>query len=742
MEGENKMLKLFLYLKRNVGTIVILICLLIVQAMCDLSLPTYTSRIINVGVQQQGIATPIPDVMRKTTFEELALLMDEKEVKEVLSHYQLIEKRNQDYVKKYPQNKKEELYVLKEDFESKSLEEALLVHYMLSSDTEENQKIQEEMKKNLPAAFQNLSFFEILKQLPDEQKAVIQQQINQRFSEMPDMIVESSAITAIADEYKQVGIDLDQLQTRYILSSGLQMLGLALFSCIATVIVSLLGSRVAASLAKRLREAEFKKVLSFSKAEYKKFGISSLITRSTNDIQQVQMMMVMMLRMVFYAPIIALGGLLRVLNTAPSMTYIIGLGIIAVMSIVITMFTLIMPKFQRLQKLIDKMNQVTREIITGIPVIRAFSNQEHEKKRFTEANQNLKKTNLFVGRAMSLMMPTMMFVMNSICIFIVWRGAHAIDDGMIQVGDMLAFIQYTMQIIMSFLMISMFSIIFPRANVSAKRIMEVLEEEVSVLDPLKPKEFGRRIKGLVEFKNVSFRYPDSDEDVLTDITFTATQGTTTAFIGSTGSGKSTLINLIPRIYDVTSGEILVDGINVKEVTQKALHEKIGFVPQRGVLFSGTIESNIKFGNQKMSDEMMKNAAKIAQAEDFIESKKEKYQSPISQGGTNVSGGQKQRLSIARAVAGNPEIFIFDDSFSALDFKTDHELRKALFESTKDATVLIVAQRINTILHADQIVVLDEGKMVGIGTHKELLKTCKVYREIAESQLSKEELENA
>ena len=736
------MLKIFRYLKKNIGTIFLLICLLIVQAMCDLSLPTYTSKIINVGVQQQGIENPVPKVIRKSTMEELSLFLDEKDYQKILSHYRLLSLNDKDYVKDYPILKQERVYHLEEDFQNKELEKALLVHYMLTSDAEESKKIQENLKKNIPAIFQSLSFIDILKQLPLEERQNIREKINEQFKEMPDTIVSSSAVTAIANEYEKIGINLDNMQTSYILIAGLKMLGLALFSCFATVLVSLLGSRVAASLAMRLREAEFKKILSFSKAEYKKYGIASLITRNTNDIQQVQMMMVMMLRMVFYAPIIALGGLFRVLSTAPSMTYIIGLGIVCVMTIVVTLFTFVMPKFKKLQKLVDRLNQVSREIVTGIPVIRAFSNQEYEKKRFEEANNNLKKTHLFIDRTMSIMMPTMMFVMNAICIFIVWKGSHAIDEGIIQVGDMLAFIQYTMQIIMSFLMISMFSIIFPRANVSANRIMEVLEEKNSVVDPKNPKEFGRRIKGLVEFKNVSFRYPDSDEDVLTDITFTAKQGTTTAFIGSTGSGKSTLINLIPRIYDVTKGELLVDGINVKDVLQKDLHAKIGYVPQKGILFSGTIESNIKFGNEEMSDNDMVLASQIAQAEEFIESKKKKYKSPISQGGTNVSGGQKQRLSIARAIAIHPEIYIFDDSFSALDFKTDYVLRQALYEHTKDATIFIVAQRINTILHADQIVVLDEGKMVGIGTHKELLKTCSVYREIAESQLSKEELENA
>ena len=466
-----------------------------------------------------------------------------------------------------------------------------------------------------------------------------------------------------------------------------------------------------------------------------------MITRTTNDIQQVQQVMVFMLRILFYAPIVGIGGVIKALSVNSSMAWVIAVAVVSVMSIMVLMFALVMPKFKVVQKLVDKLNGVTREIISGIPVIRAFSNQKKEEERFDKANKDLKKITLFVDRAMSMMMPTMMFTMNAICILIVWKGAHGIDDGLMQVGDMLAFIQYTMQIVMAFLMVSMFSIMFPRANVSAGRIKELLDTEPAVQDPKNPKTYSKRIQGLVEFKNVSFRYPDSDENVLTDITFTAESGKTTAFIGSTGSGKSTLINLIPRLFDVTEGEILIDGINIKDVRQKELHEKIGFVPQKGTLFSGTIKSNISYGNDSATDDEIKRAARIAQAESFINEKDKKYLSPISQGGTNVSGGQKQRLSIARAIATNPEIYIFDDSFSALDFKTDAELRKALFKETKDATVLIVAQRISTILHADKIIVLNEGKIVGMGTHKELLKTNEIYREIASSQLTKEELEN-
>lgn len=735
------MFRIFRYLKRNLWQILLIILLLIVQANCDLALPDYTSKIINVGVQQGGIEETVPHVVRKDKLEEILLFVDNETKKEVLNNYQQVSKKSSDY--NYKILETEAIYILEnKDYHNEDFEKAMLIDYMLTSTAKESKKIQDQIKESMDDKIKNLELIDIIKMLPEENLVQMRKNINKKFEGLPDSMISQSATAFIKEEYQTVGINTNQMQTNYITVTGLKMLGLSLVSMLTTIIVSLFGARIAATLAKRVRKAEFSKVLQFSRGEYKQFGISSLITRSTNDIQQVQMMIVMTIRILIYAPIIAIGAVRRVLGTAPSMTYIIWIGILAVMAVIVILFTLVMPKFQKLQKLLDRLNQVTREIITGIPVIRAFSNQRHERQRFTKANNELRRTNLFVNCMMSLMMPTMTFIMNGICVLIIWKGAHGINDGMLQVGDMLAFIQYTMQIIMAFLMISMFSILFPRANVSAKRIMEVIDTEESIKDAEKTKNFSKRIQGLVEFKNVTFQYPDSDEDVLTDITFTAKPGTTTAFIGSTGSGKSTLINLIPRLYDVTKGEILVDGVNVKDVALKDLRKKIGYVPQKGILFSGTIESNIKFSDESMSDEKMMEAARIAQAEEFILSKKEGYKSEIAQGGTNVSGGQKQRLSIARAIASNPEIYIFDDSFSALDFKTDFELRKALHEHAKDATVLIVAQRINTILKADQIIVLDEGKTVGIGTHQELLKTCDVYKEIAESQLSKEELENA
>ena len=518
------------------------------------------------------------------------------------------------------------------------------------------------------------------------------------------------------------------------------MLGVALVSMISAVSIMFLSSRVAARLGKTLRDKVFKKVISFSNAELNEFSTASLITRSTNDIQQIQQLIAILFRVVVYAPIIGIGGFVKVLtSTDNSMAWIIGIAIVAILFIVATLFAVAMPRFRKLQDLVDKLNEVSREILTGIPVIRAFNKEKKEEARFDDANKDLMKTNIFVNRAMSMMMPLLMFIMNSIMVLIVWVGGHNVDQGVMQVGDMMAFIQYTMQIVMAFLMISMISIMLPRAAVSARRINEVIDREPSIKDKKETKKFDPSKKGLVEFKNVSFRYPDADTEILEDINFTAEPGKTTAIIGSTGSGKSTVVNLIPRFYDVTGGELCIDGVNVKDVSQKDLRDIIGFVPQKGILFSGTIESNIKYSDENMSDDQMIMAAEIAQATEFIEGKEKKYQDPIAQGGGNVSGGQKQRLSIARAIAKDPEIFVFDDSFSALDFKTDSKLREALATRTKNKTVIIVAQRISTILNADKIIVLEEGKMVGIGTHEELMKNNETYRQIALSQLSAEEL---
>ena len=557
---------------------------------------------------------------------------------------------------------------------------------------------------------------------------------------MQDSIIEQASSVYIKNAYDHVGVDTDKIETNYILNTGGKMLALAFLGMAASILVGLLASRVGAGVGRGLRENVFRKVVGFSNAEFDKFSTASLITRSTNDIQQIQLLIVMILRMVLYAPIMAIGGIWKVFHTNVSMSWIIGVAVAVIVVIVAFLFFVVMPKFKLIQTQVDNLNLVSREILTGLSVIRAFGTQKHEEERFDDANKALTKTNLFVNRAMTFMMPLMMFVMNSITVLIVWVGGHSINDGAMQVGDMMAFIQYTMQIIMAFLMICMISVMLPRAAVSASRVDEVLTSETMIHDPQMPKKIPEAGKGKVVFDHVCFRYPGAEEDVLHDISFTAEPGKTTAFIGSTGCGKSTLVNLIPRFYDVTGGKITIDGEDIKDITQHELREKLGYVPQKAVLFSGDIASNIMYGNPDGSHEEMVEAASIAQATEFIEQKKKKYESPISQGGANVSGGQKQRLSIARAIAKHPDVYIFDDSFSALDYKTDATLRAQLKDKTADSTVMIVAQRISTILHADQIIVLEDGQIVGKGTHKELLKNCDAYYQIASSQLSEKELE--
>lgn len=740
-------MKILKHLKKSILSICIIIGLLVVQAICDLSLPDFTSRIVNVGVQQSGIESATPKVIRKEVMNNLLIFVSDNDKTKIMNNYRLVNKTSKDYkklVKEYPLLKSEELYVLKDKDTDLTdiISSSMMLNTLVTSDKKEYLAFQDMIKKELPDALKELPLIEVFKLMDENTLQGFKDRFNEEIKKMPQSILEQSAIMMVKEEYIKVGIDIGKLQTNYIIIAGLKMLAIALFSMISTIGVGFLGALTAAKLARDLRNDVYNKTLSFSRTEFKKFGVASLITRSTNDIQQIQMVMVFTLRTIFYAPILGIGGVIKALSTNSTMTWIIGLVLLIILSLMILMFGLVLPKFKLVQKLIDKLNLVTREILTGIPVIRAFSNQKYEEKRFDKANNDIRKTTLFVDRAMSLLMPTMMFVMNSVCILIVWKAAHGINDGIMQVGDMLAFIQYTMQIVMSFLMISIFSIMMPRAGVSWSRVLEILKTEPTVGDNNNPKSFSKRVRGLVEFKEVSFHYPDSMEDVLTDISFVAKPGEVVAFIGSTGSGKSTLINLIPRLFDATKGEILIDGINVKDVKLHDLHEKIGYVPQKGILFSGTIASNLRYGNKEATDEEIEKAATIAQAKDFILEKDKKYLSPISQGGTNVSGGQKQRLSIARAIVTNPEIYIFDDSFSALDFKTDSLLRQALKKEIKDSTILIVAQRVSTIMNADQIIVLDEGKVVGKGTHKELLETCEIYKEIAASQLTKEELENA
>ena len=767
------MTKLFKYLKQSWVAILTILILLALQATTELSLPTYTSNIVNVGIQQSGIENAAMKAIRKSEMDKLTTFMSDSDKNKVLDNYKLINKDNlskdefNNYKEEYPAIKNESLYGLntkdKETIEKLSdiLAKPMLIVYNMENSSEGNKLTDSMMSKmmdpnNMAAGqanidrsqmakfmdeYGNFDMFAYINAMPKDAKEDMLSQMDEQFVNLPEAMLDQGAITFVKAEYSAMGVDLDSLQMNYIFITGLKMIGITVISVVCSVTVGFLAARVAATLGKNLRAMTFKKVMNFSKKEISEFSTASLITRSTNDIQQIQQMMVMMLRMVFFAPFMAIGGIIKALSTNLSMSWIIALGVVCVFGIVLVMFTVVMPKFKILQNLVDRLNLVTREILTGLGVIRAFSNEKFEEDRFDAANKDLTKVNMFVNRMMSCMMPAMMLIMNLISILIVWVGAKNIDLGNMQVGDMMAFIQYTMQIVMSFLMISMISVMMPRAAVSANRIDEVLTTDISIKEIEKVEEFDDNKKGLVEFKNVSFKYPDADEKILHDISFTAKPGETTAFIGSTGSGKSTLINLIPRFYDVTEGEIKVDGVNIKNASIHKLREKIGYVPQKGVLFSGTIESNIKYGNKTASEELVETASRVAQATEFIDSKPDKYETPIAQGGSNVSGGQKQRLSIARAIAKEPEIYIFDDSFSALDFKTDAKLRKALKEETGDATVLIVAQRISTILHAEQIVVLDEGKVVGIGNHKQLLKNCEVYKEIALSQLSKEELEN-
>lgn len=751
------MLKVLKNLKESWLSVIAIIILLIVQAACDLTLPDYTSKIVNVGIQNGGIEDVAPEMIRKSTMDNLLIFTEDDET--ILASYEEISKENleqkeyEKLVKEYPALENETLYEIKklsgeekDNLNSVIAKPLMIVSYL--NNEEMSSQIKEQMIAQLPAnmeetqkkAMQNMKLIDIIKQMPEEQANSMLSKINEQLNEMQDSILEQAAIQEVKEEYKAMGVDTDSLQNKYIIISGLKMLGISLIIMISAISIMLLSSRVGAKLGKNLREKVFKKVLSFSNKEFSEYSTASLITRSTNDIQQIQGLIGMLFRVVVYAPIIGIGGFLRVLEQSDnSMAWIIGAAIVAILFVVITLFIIAMPKFKKLQDLIDKVNLVAREILTGLPVIRAFNTGKREEKRFDTANIDLTKTNLFVNRAMSFMMPILMLIMNSISLLIVWVGAHGVDNGTMQVGNMMAFIQYTMQIVMSFLMISMLSIILPRASVSANRINEILETEEFVKESKNPKQLNSAKKGVVEFKNVGFKYPDSDEEVLSDITFTAKPGETTAIIGSTGSGKSTIVNLIPRFYDITSGNLLIDGVDIKDISNKDLRKIIGFVPQKGLLFSGTIESNIKFGNPDMSDEQMVKAAQIAQAEEFIESKPLKYQESIAQGGSNVSGGQKQRLSIARAIAIDPEILVFDDSFSALDFKTDSILRAELSKITKDKTVIIVAQRINTILNADQIIVLEDGKVVGKGTHEELMKNNETYRQIALSQLSEEEL---
>lgn len=689
-------MKVFKPLKKMILYLILAILLLVIQAICELNLPSYTSNIINIGIGNKGIESTFPTVLREQEMSKILVNVNEEDEKKILNNYNLIslssisKKEYLVYKNKYPIIDNENIYLYNNKVDISNVMGDAIFNYL-----NQDKKIDMSLKN-------------------------------------------ASILNYIENEYKIVGVDTAKIQSNYIFKTGLIMVLITLLCMVASIGVSYLSSRIASKYAKELRSNVFSKILTFSTVDMKKFGTSSLITRTTNDINRVQMLIIMFLRIVVYAPIMGVGAILKVLNSNASLTWIIGLGIVCIVSLMLTLLFIALPKFEVVQKLIDKLNLTTREIVTGIPVIRAFSNQRYEEKRFDKVNRDLEKTNLFVERLMSLINPMISLVMNGVTLLILWEGAKKIDIGVINFGDVFALIQYAMQIIASFIMLSMVSIMIPRAMVSIKRISEILNYNVSIKDGEDAKDI-KEVEGLIEFKNVSFKYPNAKEEVLSNINFTAEVGKTTAIIGSTGSGKSTLVNLLPRLYDVTSGEIKLDGVDIKNIKLHDLRDNIGYIAQKGVLFSGTIKSNIKYGNSSISDEQMIFASNVALADEFINSKEGGYNYKIAQGGTNVSGGQKQRLSIARAIAKKPKVYIFDDSFSALDFKTDAKLRKNIKEKLGNVTTLIVAQRISTIMHADKIVVLEDGKVVGIGTHKELMKKCKVYKEIATSQLSKEEL---
>ena len=714
------MLNILKYLKKHGGMVVLILALLCVQAYCDLTLPKYTSDIVDVGIQQSGVERVTPQQMRGTTMEALTLFLSDEDEATLRAAYTAEEDGS---------------YTLTvRDKKTLDQLDQMLGLPMVALYQMEQQGMDPAM---LTAQAEQVGREAFKAGLMEQMEAMADQ-----YGATADMLTDQMAILFVRQEYETMGMDLNAMQRSYLLTTGGKMLALTLLMVAAAITAGMLASRVAASVGMELRGKVFRKVVSFGNAEIDKFSTASLITRSTNDIQQIQMVVVMLLRLVLYAPVIGIGGIVRVASTRTGMGWIIGVAVGVLLALIVVLMTVAMPKFKKMQTLIDRVNLVSREILTGLPVIRAFSREAYEEKRFDKANRDLMGTQLFTNRTMSMMMPIMMLIMNGISVLIVWAGAHGVDLGTMQVGDMIAFITYTMQIVMAFLMISVVSIMLPRAGVSAKRIQEVLDTKVSVRDPEPGKnkdESKENWRGEVCFEDVSFRYPDAQADVLEHISFTARPGETTAIIGSTGSGKSTLLNLIPRFFDVSYGRITIDGVDIRNLSLHKLHSLLGYVPQKGVLFSGTIESNLKFGGEAITDEAMRQAAAIAQADDFIDSKPEGYESPIAQGGTNVSGGQKQRLSIARAIAKDPKVYLFDDSFSALDYKTDAALRRALGEQVKDAAVIIVAQRISTILHAQQIIVLDEGKVAGIGTHEELMASCPTYQEIARSQLSEAEL---
>ena len=746
------MLRLSKYLRPYFPMFLLSVLLLFVQANADLALPDYLSKIVNYGIQQGGISNAVPVAIRASEMNRVTIFLSAENKTAVLNNYILVDNRSADfdrYVKEYPTLAKEPIYVLKNidateiDKLNPVMAKALLVVSTIEQAIADPSKA---AAMGSAAAGFDLSKlppgtdpFTLLARLPAAQITQMTDAINTRFGAMGETMVTQAAVSAVKNEYKALGMDTAKLQNDYILSVGAWMLALTVLSVACTIVVGLLAARVAAGSSRDIRRAIFERVERFSHSEFDKFSTASLITRSTNDITQLQMVTMMVVRMVFYAPIVGVGGIIRAMGKDSSMWWIIAVSVVSLIGIMLTVFAVALPKFQIIQKLIDRLNLVARESLTGMMVIRAFNMQEFEEKRFDKANLDLTAVSLFIHRLMVIMMPLMMLIMNILSVVIIWIGAHQVAEANMQVGDMMAFMQYAFQIFFSFMMLSFMFLVLPRAAVSADRIADVLETEPMIHDPQTPQKFPAPFKGEIEFRDVSFRYPHAEEDVLHNISFTAKPGQTTAFIGATGAGKSTVVNLIPRFYDVTTGAILVDGVDIRQVTQHALRDKIGYVPQKSVLFSGTIQSNLQYADKNADADRLQKSAEIAQASEFIHAKPEGMETEISQGGANVSGGQKQRLSIARALVKKPPIFIFDDSFSALDFKTDSALRKSLKENLGDSTLLIVTQRVSTIKNAEQIIVLDDGQIVGKGSHKELMASCETYREIALSQLSKEEL---
>jgi ATP-binding cassette subfamily B multidrug efflux pump len=706
-------------------SVLIIVLLLIVQAYCDLALPDYTSKLIDTGIQNYGIDHCSPLQIPEKAYTIIKGFMDEDDVTVWEKYYE----QSDDGIYHMTDDGKDHI----DEIDQACMEPMMMYYYpytMVDSD-EDNQ-----LKQMLAASGMTLD--ELPPEMWSQMGTQMKQMIDSMRDSMGDDMMMSSAITCTRTCYDSMDYNYKDIQMSYLKRVGVEMILMTLLMVASAILTGLAAARVAAGVGCDLRESIFKRVISFSDAEINRFSTASLITRSTNDVQQIQMVTVMLLRMVLYAPVLAVGGIIKVVESGASMGWVIVVAVAGILVVLGVLMAIALPKFKIMQDLVDRVNLVSREILTGIPVIRAFGREKFEEERFDKANKDLTKTSLFVNRVMTFMMPVLMFIMYAVTILIEWVAAHRIDSGELQVGSMTAFITYTMMIIMSFLMIGMLSVMLPRAGVAADRIKEVIDTESTICDKPDCKKL-EAVKGVVRYEHVSFAYPGADEDVLTDLDFEARPGETTAIIGSTGCGKSSLVQLMPRFYDVTGGKITIDGTDIRDVSIESLRENIGYVPQKGVLFSGTIASNIRFGAEDASDEQMKKAAAIAQATDFIEEKDKQYDSSISQGGTNVSGGQKQRLAIARAVARNAKIYIFDDSFSALDFKTDVAVRKALREDMTDSTVFIVAQRVSTILHADQILVLDEGKIVGKGTHKELMENCPVYEQIARSQLSEKEI---